>query len=65
VVGDGEPQLVSGGVFRPFALVRGIAAATWSLSGDRLELAPFSRLAKADCEALDVDARDVRRFFAA
>jgi hypothetical protein len=55
--------VVSGGLFRPFALVGGRAAATWSLSNQKIALEPFRRLARADRLALEADARDVARFF--
>jgi hypothetical protein len=64
LVGDDEPLLVSGGVFRPFALVRGRAAATWTITGGRIALEPFCRLAPTDRAALQNEARDVTRFLA-
>jgi DNA glycosylase AlkZ-like len=64
LIGEANPPVVSGGVFRPFALVRGRAVATWSLSGQTFELKPFRRLDRADREALDKDADDVARFLA-
>jgi hypothetical protein len=64
LLGEAESSVVSGGVFRPFALVRGHAVATWRLSGQKVELKPFARLARADREALEPDARDVARFLA-
>lgn len=64
ILGRAEPRVVSGGVFRPFALIRGRAVATWTLSRERLELQPFGRLARADRAALEDDARDVARFLA-
>jgi DNA glycosylase AlkZ-like len=62
LIGQAETLVVSGGVFRPFALVRGRAVATWRLSGEKVELNPFARLARAEREALKADARDVARF---
>jgi hypothetical protein len=50
------------GIFRPFALVRGRAAAIWGISGGSFAIAPFGRLAAADSAALEADARDVKRF---
>jgi hypothetical protein len=50
------------GIFRPFALVRGRAAATWRLSGDDVVLEPFGRLTRKDAAALDDEAADVVRF---
>jgi hypothetical protein len=64
LLGEAEPLVVSGGVFRPVALVRGRAIATWTISRQKLDLQPFGRLARADREALEIDAKDVERFFA-
>ncbi len=50
------------GVFRPFALVRGRAAALWKLDGGKVAIEPFARLTKQDAAALDADAQDVVRF---
>jgi hypothetical protein len=62
ILGDDEPRVVSGGVFRAFAFVRGHAAATWTMSRQKLELEEFVRLTRADRAALATDAQDVRRF---
>jgi hypothetical protein len=59
LVGDGEAAIVSGGLFRPFALVRGRAVATWRLRGGKVELEPFARIARPDRAALDEDAEAV------
>lgn len=64
LVGENEPRLVSGGVFRSFALVDGRAVATWTIRRHRLELEPFRRIAPADREALEADAQAVARFLA-
>jgi hypothetical protein len=64
LVGKHEPRLVSGGIFRPFALLRGRAAAVWTNSSQGLELEPFARLTRADRAALEADAADVARFLA-
>jgi hypothetical protein len=64
LIGEAESFVVSGGLFRPFALVHGRAVATWRLSGQNVELKPFARLARADREALETDAGDVARFLA-
>jgi len=52
------------GIFRPFALVRGRAAATWSMPGGEVVLQPFDRLGPHDTAALKAEAADVRRFLA-
>ena len=62
VLGDEEPLVVSGGVFRPFALVRGRAAGTWTISSEGAALDPFRRLTRADRATLESEARDVTRF---
>ena len=64
VLGANEGAVVSGGLFRPFALVRGRAVATWKLGGAGVELEPFARLSRAVSEELAADARDVERFLA-
>ena len=53
------------GMFRPFALVRGRAAATWRLTDGKVVLEPFGRLTRKDAAALDDEAADVVRFLAA
>jgi hypothetical protein len=62
LLGDDEGQVVRGGVFRPFFLLRGHAAGTWTISAQRVELGPFDRLRPADHAALENEARDVARF---
>ncbi|MBO0707119.1 MAG: AlkZ family DNA glycosylase [Candidatus Dormibacteraeota bacterium] len=63
-LGEAEARVVSGGVFRPFALVRGHAAATWTLSGGRVRTEPFAPLTDRETIALETEARDVLRFLA-
>ncbi len=65
IVGEHGARIVSGGVFRPFALVRGRAAATWTISRGTVRLEPFRRLSAADRAALDTDAVDVSRYLTA
>jgi hypothetical protein len=62
ILGDGEPRVIRGGLFRPVALVRGHAVATWKLSGGNVELEPFGRISRDDAAAIEVEARDVRRY---
>jgi Winged helix DNA-binding domain len=62
IVGD-TPNLVTvGGMFHPFAMVRGQAVARWKLADGELELDPFRRVGRADRQALERDATDVERF---
>jgi len=60
-----DAAVVTGGIFRPFALVGGRGVATWRLSSGRVEIEPFARVSRADRVALSVDAEDVVRFLAA
>ena len=62
IVGPHGDAIVSGGIFRPFALVRGRVAAVWRLDRGRIELEPLERLTRAERAALDADAADVERF---
>src|SRR4051812_31848346 len=55
LVGRDESLLVSGGLFRPFALVRGRAVAVWKLAARGIDLEPFAKLSRADAAALDAD----------
>jgi len=52
------------GLFRPFALVRGRAVATWGLAAGTIELRPFAPITAGERSKLDADANDVLRFLA-
>ena len=62
ILGRHADAVITGGLFRPFALVDGRAAATWSLVNGTPELSPLRRLRRAERLALDADAVDVVRF---
>lgn len=62
VLGAAESQVVSGGIFRGFALVGGRAAAGWRFSGSAIEITPFGQLPDGAGEALERDAAAVRSF---
>jgi hypothetical protein len=62
IVGRHRGLVTDNGLFRPFALVGGRAAARWSMPKGRVVLEPFGRLATADREALEREAADVERF---
>jgi hypothetical protein len=61
-LGAHAPAIVQGGMFNPFALVRGRAAGTWRIVEGKVEVEPFGRLARGDAAALDAEAADVERF---
>jgi hypothetical protein len=62
VLGQHTDAVITGGLFRPFALVEGRAAAIWSFVDGTPELSPLRRLRRAERLALDADAVDVVRF---
>ena len=62
IVGPHERRLVGGGLFHPFALVDGRAAARWRLRGGEVAIEPFGGLRREDAAALEADAADVVRF---
>jgi hypothetical protein len=62
ILGRNKGIVTVNGLFRPFALVRGRALATWSLSAGEIELKPFGRMTRKDETALEHDAKDVVRY---
>jgi hypothetical protein len=62
ILGSNAALVVSGGVFRPFALAGGRAVAAWRLTGGAVALEPFAPLRKAEHAALAADADDVVRY---
>ena len=64
IVGQNRSLVTNNGLFRPFALVRGKAVASWRMPAGKVEIEPFSRLARADRQALERDAEQVRRYLA-
>jgi len=62
ILGENEGAIVRGGLFRPFAMVRGRGVATWRLNGNSVELEPFEPISRADMAALRRDAGGVERF---
>jgi hypothetical protein len=62
LLGDATSVVTRNGIFRPVALVRGRAAATWTIRAGAVVLEPFGRLAPKDRLALAAEAEDVLRF---
>jgi hypothetical protein len=63
VLGAHKVVVAVNGLFRPFALVDGRAAGTWSLRGAQVALQPFAELEASASAALEADAGDIARFF--
>ena len=64
IVGPHKGVVTVNGLFRPFALVGGRAAATWRVADGEVALEPLGRISRRDAKALEVDAADVLRFLA-
>jgi hypothetical protein len=62
ITGAGDSNFVSGGMFRPFALVRGRAVARWRVERRRVLLEPVAPLSDRDRKALVTDGEDVLRY---
>ncbi|HEX3565837.1 MAG TPA: winged helix DNA-binding domain-containing protein [Acidimicrobiales bacterium] len=62
LVGGDQAVLTVNGIFRPFALVRGRAIATWTMPGPSIVLQPFATVSRKDRAALAADAQAVARF---
>ena len=65
LLGSHDAEIVSGGIFRPLALVDGKPVGTWRLPQGRVELVPFEPLSAAAASALAAEAADVERFLRA
>ncbi len=62
ITGEHTQIVTVNGLFRPFALVDGRAAATWTLSGNKLTLNRLAALPAATAAALAAEAADVLRY---
>jgi hypothetical protein len=62
VLGACQARVVSGGVFRNFALVGGRGVALWRLKAAGIEIEPFAELAPGEADALARDGESVRQF---
>jgi hypothetical protein len=64
ILGPHTHLVTMNGIFRPFGLVKGRAAATWRLNNGRVKIEPLGKVSKAAGAALAADAADVERFMA-
>ncbi|MBV8301478.1 MAG: AlkZ family DNA glycosylase [Candidatus Dormibacteraeota bacterium] len=62
VLGENQSRLVRGGMFLPFALVAGRAAATWQRTDRAVALEPFAPISATARRELDEDGRNLLRF---
>jgi Winged helix DNA-binding domain len=64
IIGPHTHLVTNNGLFRPFAMVKGRAVATWRLNGGKVTIEPLSRISKKASAVLAADAGDVERFMA-
>jgi Winged helix DNA-binding domain len=64
VLGPHTHLVTRNGIFRPFALVKGRAAATWRYNRATVAVEPLSPVSRAATVALEAEATDVERFLA-
>jgi hypothetical protein len=62
ILGSHRGVVTVNGLFRPIALVKGRAAATWSMPNRTVVLAPFEPISDSHTRALHRDGGDVVRF---
>jgi hypothetical protein len=62
VIGPHVGLVTINGIFKPFALVKGRAVATWGYAAGKVTLKPLEKLTKAATKALEAEAADVERF---
>ena len=64
ILGPHRHLVTLNGIFRPFAMVKGRAAANWRLNRGKVSIEPLERVPKTALAALESDAADVERFMA-
>ena len=64
ILGPHTHLVTMNGIFRPFAMVKGRAVASWTLNRGKVTIEPLGRVAKRAGTALAADAADVERFMA-
>jgi winged helix DNA-binding protein len=62
IIGPHTHLVTNNGLFRPFAMVKGRAVATWRLKNGKVAIEPLGRVTKKASAALETDAADVERF---
>ncbi len=62
ILGPHTQFVTINGIFRPFAMVKGRAVASWKLNRGKVTIEPLNRITKKADAALAADAADVERF---
>jgi hypothetical protein len=64
ILGPHTHLVTMNGIFRPFAMVKGRAVASWRLNRGKVTIEPLGPISKSATAALGADAADVERFMA-
>jgi hypothetical protein len=64
IVGSHRTLVTNNGIFRPFALVKGRAVATWRFARGKVTVEHLEEVPKRAARALDLEAFEVERFLA-
>jgi hypothetical protein len=64
IVGEHQGIVTTNGVFRPFAMVKGKAVATWTLRSGTVALTPLQKIGAADQAKLDAEAANIVDYLA-
>lgn len=64
ILGPHTHLVTMNGIFRPFAMVKGRAVASWKLNRGKVSIEPLGSIPKRAGAALAADAADVERFMA-
>jgi hypothetical protein len=62
ILGGDQTLVTTNGIFKPFALVDGVAAGSWGYAGGRVTLKPFRTLSASVTKALAKQAAEVETF---
>jgi hypothetical protein len=62
IIGPHQMLVTNNGLFRPFAMVKGKAVATWRLAGAKVTIEHLGKVSKKDAAALEADAARVLEF---
>jgi Winged helix DNA-binding domain len=62
IIGPHTHLVTNNGLFRPFAMVKGRAVATWRLNRGKVTIEPLGRVTRKERTTLEADAADVERF---
>jgi hypothetical protein len=62
ILGEHAERVVTGGLFRAFAMVDGVAAGTWAVKGREIVAENFRRLSPEEAAALAAERESVRGF---